>query len=530
MSFAISPDGSKLVFVASGSGFSRLWLRSMDTPPGQPLTGTDGASYPFWSPDSRSIGFFADGKLKRVDIDGGALQVLASTVRLPGGSWNREGVILYSATRTIWRVSSSGGDPVEITQAGDVLTGHLLPHFLPDGHHFLFYSMGPPDIVGVYLADLDRKETRRLMLSADSAAIYSPGHLLFARQGTLFAQPFDTDRLTLTGNQSAIAVDIPYGTLLTRAAAFASAAGVIAYRSSPQDLVQNLAWFDRSGRQLKRIDAIDRARGVSLSSDGRRVTLSREQTPAVTDVWVVDISREAPTKFTINRASNPTWSPDGNRIVYTRSGTSDLYVNSTSSGGAEELLFQSLNSKSATDWSPDGHFVLYRESDPKGGYDIWAVAVNGERKAFPLVQTPSDERDGQFSPDGKWIAYQSNESGRYEIYVQPFPGPGPKSMVSNGGGTQVRWRRDGSELFYVAPDRRMMAVPTRSSSNGAVEAGTPLALFQTRLASTAGIAGGRQQYDVSRDGQQFLMNTYADTGNEIGTSPITLILNWKPKP
>jgi WD40 repeat protein len=426
-------------------------------------------------------------------------------------------------------VPSSGGDPVEVTQANDALSGQVLPHFLPDGRDFLFYINGPPELAGVYVGNVDRKETRRLM-TGDSGAVYTPlGRLLFARQGTLFAQPFDVDRLTFTGTQSAIAVDIPYGTLLTVSAAFASAGGIIAYRSSAQAVVQNLAWFDRSGKQLKRIDAIDRARGVSISADGRRVTFSREQTPGVSDVWVLDIDRGAPTKFTFDRAANPTWSPDGNRIVYT-SGRSDLYVKSTLSGGLAELFLQSSNSKSATDWSRDGRFVLYREQEPKGGYDIWAVAVDGERKPLPLVQTPYDDRDAQFSPDGKWIAYQSNESGRYEIYLQPFPGPGPKSMISSGGGTQVRWRRDGKELFYVAPDGRLMSVAVGSLSNGALDLATPVALFQTRLASTAGLAGGRQQYDVSLDGQQFLMNTYADTGTEIGTSPITVILNWKPKP
>ena len=531
-SFAIAPNGQAIVFEAISDGAPKLWLRPLDSVSHRPIPGTDGGTAPFWSPDSRSIGFFADGKLKRVDIDGSSLQTLANIARPAGGAWNREGVILYSPApgRGLWRVSALGGEPAAVTELETSQAGHFAPQFLPDGSHFLYYATSRSvEEQGVHIGELGGKESRRLIAAVGGAVYTSGGYLLFVRQGTLFAQSFDPSRMTLTGNPSAIAADLAHAAVITRISAFAAAAGLVAYRSSGEDLVQSLAWFDRSGKEIKRIDAADRTRSLSISPGGRLVALSREVNVGSADIWLLDIVRDLVTKFTFGSGgAAPTWSPDGKTVIFSRTGT--LYLKSASGDGREEVLPTPPGVKSPTDWSPDGRLVLYRMPGPKSDYDLWALPVDRLQKPFPVLQTQADERDGQFSPDGKWLAYQSNESGGQEIYVQSFPGPGRKSQVSNGGGTQVRWRRDGKELFYVSSDLRMMSVSVRVASNDFLELGAPTPLFQTRLTSTAGLSGGRQQYDVSSDGQQFLMNTYADTGNQVGTSPITVILNWKPKP
>ena len=409
--------------------------------------------------------------------------------------------------------------------------GHRFPQFLPDGQHFLYYVAGTPENRGVYIGQLDGSKTERL-LDADSAAVYaSSGQLLFARGGTLFAQDFDPVRLALGGNPflvaEQVAVDV-YG-----AAVSASPAGPLVFRTGSGGAAQRqFVWFDRSGKAIENVGEPDIANPIqpALSPDGRRVALSRNVN-GNSDIWFLDTRRGVLSRFTFDATFDnfPTWSPDGSGVVFSsnRKGVFDLYQKPTTGAVNEELLLANAQSKNPVDWSPDARFVLYRSSGPKTTNDLWALPLDGDRKPFPVVQTNFDERDGQFSPDGKWIAYQSNESGRFEIYVQPFPGPGGKSQVSNNGGAQVRWRRDGKELFYIALDDRLMAVPIRIASDGqTLEAGAPVPLFVTRIGSAASPNVTRQQYMVSADGQRFLMNTLT----EEATSPITVILNWKAKP
>ena len=532
VSLAISPDGQKIVFVATEEGRSRLSLRSLDAVSARPLTGTEGASWPFWSPDGRSVGFFADGKLKRIDVDGGQLQSLTDAPSGRGASWNRDGTIIFTpdqGSSPIFRIPAAGGEPSPLTRPeSPKQTSHRFPQFLPDGRHFLYYVQGIPESRGIYIGDLQGSQTRRL-LDADSAAVYAtPGRLLFVRQGTLFAQDFDAARLELRGNASPVAERIALDTGAQGSAAVsASTAGPFVYRTGSAGGLRQFVWLDRSGKDIGKAGDLLSTLSVELSPDGRRVALHQKVNQNI-DVWLLELGRGVLSRFTFDPALDvfPIWSPDGSRIVFgsNRKGPFDLYQKPAIGAGTEELLLATAQDKAPTDWSPDGRLLLYRSVDPKTGYDIWALPMNGDRKPFPVVQTNFEERDAQFSPDGKWIAYQSNELGRFEIYIQPFPGPGSKLQVSTNGGAQVRWGPNGKELFYIALDARLMAVPIRLASNPqTAEPGSPTPLFATRV---GGALQGTfmQQYDVSSDGQRFLMNTIT----EEAASPITVILNWKP--
>jgi len=494
------------------------------------LAGTERASSPFWSPDSRSIGFFADEKLKRMDITGGSIQTLASALVAFGGAWNSDGTIVFSTNpgRPIVRVSAGGGESSAATRFESPQQSHSSPRFLPDGRHFLFFVTGSPEARGVYIGQLDGLDAKRLF-DADKPAEYAAtGHLLFIREEKLLAQDFDPDRLELRGDPFPIAEQVTVGTRVS-----ASAAGPVAYRTSPADSGQRqLVWVNRSGRELDKVVYPDAAaQGPSLSRDGRRVAVFRLVNGNM-DIWSYETGRRAWHRITFDPADDiyPLWSPDGTRIVFGSTRKTDvmnLYRKLLSAPpGTEELLLSTSQTKFPTDWSADGRFLLYDSLDPKRGTDIWALPLEGDRKPFAVVQTDFNERLAQFSPDGTWIAYQSDKTGRFEIYVQPFPGPGGDSRASTEGGAQARWNPNGKELFYVATDDRLMAVPILFSSNDKiVEPGTQFGLFATSVGSTA-VLTYRQQYVVSPDGQSFVMNSVV---GEASAAPITVILNWKPK-
>ena len=532
-SLAISPDGQKIVFVATSEGQSKLWLRPLDSTSGRPLSGTDGASFPFWSPDSQSVGFFADAKLKRVDVDRGSVQILADAPSGRGGAWNRDGTIIftpYPGNSALFRIPATGGTPSALTRREATKeTSHRFPQFLPDGHHFLYYVQGTPESHGIYVGDLDGSQARRL-IDVDSAPVYAAsGQLLFVRQGTLIAQAFDAARLELQGSPFSVVDRIASAsTAQGSVAVSASLAGPVVYRTASAGGRRQFVWFDRSGKEVGKAGDPVAAEELSISPDGRRVALPQLINNNI-DIWLLDLGRGVFSRFTFDAAIDvsATWSPDGRRIAWRSNpkGVYDIYGKPAIGPGSEELLLASALDKNPTDWSPDGRFLLYDNTDPKTGYDIWAVPVVGDRKPFPVVQTALDERDAQFSPNGEWIAYESNESGRVEIYAQLFPGPGIKTQISTTGGAQVRWRRDGKELFYIALDGRLMAVPIRlASTTQTIEAGSPIPLFATRVGGALSIPY-RQQYDISPDGQRFLMNTVT----EEAAAPITVILNWKPQ-
>jgi Tol biopolymer transport system component len=535
-SIAISPDGQKIVFVATSEGQSRLWVRPLDSILGRALAGTNNATFPFWSPDSQSVGFFAEGKLKRVDVDRGTIKTLADAPEGRGGSWSRDGTIIFtpnSIQSPIFGVPAAGGaiSPVsrlETTKA----TSHRFPQFLPDGHHFLYYLQGTPESHGVYVSDLDGSPPRRLV-DVDSAPVYeSSGHLLFVRQGTLFAQAFDVARLELKGKSFSVADHITsFFNAQGSAAVSASLAGPIIYRTGSVGGRRQFVWIDRSGKEISRAgDPLD-ASSISISRDGGRVAFHQLVNSNI-DVWLLEVGRNILSRFTFDAAVDdmPVWSPDGRQVAFqsNRKGAYDLYIKPAIGSGSEELLFADGHDKRPLDWSPDRRFLLYADLDPKGtgNWELWGLPMDGDRKPFPVVRTNFDEDSAQFSPDGKWIGYQSNESGRYEINIRPFPGPGDAIRVSTNGGAQARWRRDGKELFFIALDGKLMSVPMRiGPNNQTMEPGTPVPMFPTHIGGALSYPFN-QQYDVSADGQRFLMNTIV----EEAPSPITVILSWKAKP
>jgi Tol biopolymer transport system component len=543
---SVSPDGARLAFVATSvSGANpQLWVRPLDSLSAQPLPGTEGAFQPFWSPDSRFLAFVAQGKLKKIDVTGGPPQVLCDAAGGGGsGAWNREGVILFTpesgGVGPIYRVSAAGGAATAITtpDASQGERGHLWPHFLPDGKHFLYLALNKStEKSAIRVGSLDSKDSK-VLLNAHSFVRYAPpgppsvglgpqdGYLLFQRDGTLMAQAFDADALELAGEAFPIAEKVQVNPSNGRVALGVSENGVLAYRSTG-NLNTQLAWFDRSGKELSRIGEPGGTISPKLSPDEKQVAVTRATDIGVSgDIWVLDLSRSTQTRLTFDAAddSAPIWSPDGSRIAFasTRGNAFGLYQKNSNGIGEEELLVKTSDSAIPEDWSLDGRFLVYLTTG-RGGRDVSVLPLSGERKPAPFLQGPFYERHAQLSPDGRWMAYASDESGQYQIYVQSFPAGGGKWQVSTTGGSQPRWRHDGKELFYIALDGKLMSVPVRAGAT--FEAGTPVPLFQTQI---FGLGVGQlysQQYDVTADGQRFLINM--DLA-EATAAPITVVLNWQ---
>ena len=532
-SFALSADGRQLAFVATSEGTPRLWVRPLDQVTAQSLAGTEGASYPFWAPDGRAIGFFADGKLKRIDLGSGGLLEVAPATNGGGGTWNRNGVIVFAPASTdpMMRVMAAGGTPVAVTRlTSGQGSSHRWPQFLPDGRHFVFFmASGRGDLNGVYVGTLDGGEPTRV-LAAETAAVYAPpGALLWVHQGVLVAQRFDPARQLVSGEPIPVAQAIGQWTL-TRGAFAVSATGVLAHRAGRGERRQ-LTWVDRAGIVRGTVGPPDESGlgNPELAPHGRRVAVNREDN-GNNDVYSIDTDHGLQTRFTFDASveHSPVWSPDGSRVVFKslRKGQWDLFQKEASGAGAEQPLLETGEPKSPLSWSPDGRVLLYGAYSLKTGWDIWALPLAGDRKPFPVVQTPFDEFSGQFSPNGRWLAYHSNESQEVQIYVRPFPGPGGVRQVSAMGGSQPRWRSDGKELFYVGPDARLMAVPIAFGvKSETLDAGVPVPLFRTRLASGENIGSismSTPQYVVAPDGR-FLMNLAVE---EASPPPITVVLNW----
>ena len=533
---AISPDGRHVAFMAARTGASTtlLWVRSLDSPEARPLTGTDGASFPFWSPDSKSIAFFAQSKLRRVDVSGGPSQTLCDAPAGEGGTWNRDGVIVFApdATGALARVSSAGGQPVPATKlsAADKDTSHRWPDFLPDGRHFLFLSQ-PSNVV--HAGSLDSADVTRLV-NADSRALYAPGYLLFIREDTLVAQPFDAGRLETTGEAVPVAEDIRVNTANGRAAFAVSESGVLVYRTGTAGNPVQLTWFDRAGREIGKVGQPKDYRGIDLSPDGQRIVLHLHEAVTGTagggGLWLLDPTRGTESRFTFTGAHDtaPHWSPDGSRVVFgsSRSGeVPNLYVKPAGGATPEEVLLKTDVAKAPRSWSAAGRFVIYESIGGKTSTDIWVLPLAGDRKPIPFLTTPASEAQGELSPDGRWMVYTSNESGPYDIYVQPFPATGGKWLVSTGGGVEPHWRRDGKELYYLAAaPLRLMAVDVKTQ--GAMfEASVPHALFDLTGYPLGGIGPGNSSgaYAPSADGQKFLA---AIRPNAQVANPLTVVLNW----
>ena len=532
LQFALSPDGRSLVFVASGDGPSRLWLRALDKTEARPLAGTEGATYPFWSPDSRSVGFFAATTLMRLEVAGGRPQVLATlTGNSFGGSWSADGTILFTrqSTSPLWRIPAAGGEPVAVTHVdAPRQRSHRSPQFLPDGRHFLFFVSGTPEAAGIYLGALDGGEPRRLT-DADSAAQFlMPDQVVFVRQGTLVARRLDLARWELTGDPVTLADRVGVDASARFAGFAVSAAGAVAYRAGDSGSPQ-LTWFNRMGKAVGAAGEPDpNSMGTpELSPDGRRVAISRTVQDNM-DIWLLDLLRGGWTRLTSAASTDlyGVWSPDGMRIAFTsnRKGVFDLYLKPSNGTGTEDIAVESPITKVPQDWSSDGRWLLYYETNPTTGRDLLARDMSGaDHTPRVVANTSFQEVLGQLSPDEHWVTYQTDESGRFEVVVQRFPDATGKWQVSTAGGVAPRWRADGKELYFLAPDATMMAVPVTAAGTS-FEVGTPVALFPTRIVGGGTVATNRPQYAVARDGRFLINQPVADAT----AAPITLLLNWRP--
>ena len=528
-SLALSPDGRQLAFVAPANGVQQLWVRRLDQEAARPLPGTNDANFPFWAPDGRALGFFAHGKLQRIDLAGGAPVALADVAVGRGGAWSPDGVIVFAPTLdgALMRMPAGGGVPAPATKLATGQRGHRWPQFLPDGRHFLFNSLGEGESRGVFIGSLDGDTPVRLLDGGNAS--YASGHLLFVRAGAVTAAPFDLDRLRLTADSVVMLQRMWYPGSERSPISFSST-GLFAYVQGAVE-PRRLVWANRSGAVVGSVGATDTAGAANpdLSPDGRRVVVTRNPDNAPPNVWLIDVARGVPSRLTFGPGNHnvPIWAPDGRRVLFRSQieGVQNLFVKAAEGLSEARPLFQDDTNKTPSDWSPDGRVVMY----VLPGDDLMGVDVV-TRKTFPIARTPANEGWGEFSPDGRFVAYQSNESGRFEIYVRTFPGEDGKWLLSVAGGTQPRWRRDGKELYYIAPDDRLMAVPiTPDASGRTLEIRAAVPLFRSSLVAAGGInvitiaAGPKQQYDVAPDGRFLMVVPAADSATP---TPISIVIDW----
>ena len=512
---AISPDGRQIVFVAS-KGVAMLWVRAMGALESRLLPGTEEALFPFWSPDSRSIGFFAGGKLKKIQVGGGPPIVLCDAPAGRGGTWSSDNTIVFAPTAnaTLQKVASAGGAPVPATTLDKDELAHRWPWFLPDGRHFVYLAANVVSTGVLRVGSLDSSETTSLGPSA-SNGVYGSGHLLFVRGNSLMAEPFDPVRREVTGEAIPVVDQLSTVSAILYASFSVSPTGVLAYGRGAAPSAQ-LTWFDRTGKPVGKVGDPQSYFNLALSPDERRLAASMVTgSPANVDIWLVDLARGAtPSRFTFDPAADydPAWSPDGSAVVFTsaRTGIISLFRHASSGTGQDELLVKQNFGASAPDVSRDGRFLAY-----SGSGDVWVLPLAGGGPAA-FLQTPFSEGDPAFSPDGRWIAYNSNESGPAQIYVQSFPKGGGKYLISQTGGTEPRWRGDGRELFFLAPDGTMMAAGIDAAKG--FQATVPEPLFRTGITSTR----DNHPYVVSKDGARFLIPVL----ERAAATPITVTLNW----
>ena len=536
----VSPDGRQVVFGAKAGGKDLLWVRDLDSLDAHPLPGTDGANDPFWSPDSRFLGFFAGGKLKKINMAGGPALSLGDVHNARGGSWSKNDVIVFAPTNGsgLMRVAAAGGDATPVTALDLALSenSHRYPCFLPDGRHFIYTARSADmEKTAIYLGDLDSRidsKTRRPILYAPSNAVYvSPGYLLFLRERTLMAQKFNAGKAQAVGFPVPVAEQVDYNNPNLWGLFSASHNGVLVYSSGGTGGSVQLTWFDRSGNVVGTVSTPGDLNWAAISPDGSRVAFDRRDLQTgLYDIWLHDLVRGTDSRFTFSQNNLiPVWSPDGRYIVFysLRDGVFSLYQKDTNGTANDEALHRLPPTKQrwigpmpVMDWSHDGRYIVEEiGGDLRTGYAIWVSPLFGDRKPFPYLRTSFNEMSAKLSPDGQWLAYVSDETRREEVYVQAFPTPGAKLRISANGGTLPLWSRDGKELFFVDLDRKLMAVEMKrvALSGGArLEASVPRPLFETRIRS------GYSWFDVNKDGR-FLMPIQTEPSR---SAAITVVVNW----
>jgi len=521
----ISPDGKYLAFNATdSSGKARIWIRALNAFSAQPLAGSEGTTRPFWSPDSRFLGFFAEGKLKKIEVSGGPAQKICDAPRGADGSWSPEGVILFDGTSIdpIYRVSASGGVPVVAVKPdeGRKETQVAWPDFLPDGKHFLYLASGrKPEENAYRIGSLDSKESRPLMPAQTLVTYAPPGYLLFVRDKTLVAQRFDPKALKTVGEPVPLAEQI--GTNSVGLARFSvSHEGTLAYRTGESG--SRLLWVDRAGKEVETAGDPGELGNPALSARGDRLAFNLiDARSGKSSIWIRDLARGVSSRFSFGTTDEriPVWSPDGSRVVFSvdRESAWDLFEKSAAGEGEPKELLKTNEWTFASDWSRDGRYIAFSSRGKETNWDIWMLPTFGDKKPIPFVKTGFVEAGAFFSPDGRYVAYQSNESGRSEIYVRSFLGPGGKWQVSTAGGSDPSWRADGKEIFYRAADQKLMGVEVATGQG--FQAGTPKPLFPATVQAGA----ARNKYLPAPDGQRFLL--VAPLGREAMT-PTSVVLNW----
>ena len=535
---AIAPNGHTLALVAylESARKNAIWIYELGSPNANSLADTEGATFPFWSPDSRSLAFFADGKLKKVERSGGPVQIVCDAPGGRGGTWNRDGVIVFTPQailgpgRGLYRVSASGGTPLQISDP-DVSRGeqnHRWAVFLPDGKHYLYLAAnfsGQKGVNAIFAGSLDSNEKRFVVDATANVAYVSPGYLLFPREKTLFAQRFDVRNLALTGEPTAILTDLQYQPQIRRAVFAVSDDGLLVAQTGSGVALSQPIWFDRKGNEVGTVGKPNVYQNIFLAPNGRSVAVDIADMASEnmnSDVWTVDLQRDSAKRLTFPPSNQvvPLWSPDASRIVFSSNREINFHLYMKNSDGTQEekniAAVKNFNNV-PDDWSRDGKYILYA-----GDNDLMLLTLP-ELKSSLFLKAPSVLKNAQFSPDEKWVAYASNETGKWEIYVTSFPEARGKWQISTSGGEQPRWRGDGKELFYFSSDYNMMAVPVTTGAK--FDAGTPVALFQATPRQPVSF-NDQFVYDVTRDGQRFLINTQI---RQADTKPMSIVLNWAAK-
>jgi len=527
---AVSPDGKKIAFVARGKdGNASVWLRPLDSPVAYSLRGTENPAFPFWSPDSKYLGFFSDGKLRRIEINSAAPETLADAGTPRGGTWSPNGTIVFTPTPAspLFAVPASGGEVRQVTALDPAHgeTSHRFPFFLPDGRHFIYFVQGAAES-NVLVGSIDSKQSR-VVTTAQAAAIFAPpDYLLFVRDGILRAQHLDLKTFRLVGDAIPVSEGhVQVSSSLNFANISASATGVLTMVNAGSATLSRLTFFDKTGKELGVLGDASEQLDVTIAPDGHACAVSRYDRTGTSDVWVCDLRRQLETRQTFSPSNEfgPVWSPDSRSIVFSEfeKRPGDLFVKRVDASGPGDLLLGDNRRKVPNCWSADGNYIIYHALTPGMQWDIEAYSLR-DHKIIPLVKTPATEFHGQLSPDSKWLAYSSGESGRMEVFVRPFLGGSQHWQISGGGGSMPRWSHDGRQLYFVSTEGRLMVAAIHAGEAFAADAPQPL--FMTRLRLLNGIT--RTQYDITADGR-FLMNT--GLGGPEQQTFVTLVQNWTRK-